>query len=241
MKRQAIGLILAGILAAVAVGPNAVSGAITITDLFSTGVDNGGALLPDAATDLHYALVSDPLSLGPASYAYANPPGQLQGVYNVYANSWVPDTATSQWIGPTPDVSVQFSPQFDGQYIYQTTFTLPASWTSVNIAGNWATDNGSQIWLNGVFTGITKGSNGYAALDPFTLPGGASFVPGVNVLQFVVDNDPFANNFNPTGLHVQITAASYTTPEASSFTVWSLIGAVGIVVGRRFRKPRALS
>jgi hypothetical protein len=202
-----------------------VSAAITIADLFSTGVDAGGALLADGAADPHYDMIANPSGPGTTAYAWANPPGQLQTVYDTYPNSWVLGTAASQWISVTPTAGVQFSPGYDGLYIYRTTFTLPSAWASVNIAGTWATDNGSEIYLNGTYTGVFKGPSSYSSLDAFSLPGGSSFQPGVNVLEFHVTNDPYETNFNPTGLQVLFTAASYVAvPEPVSLVVWTILG-----------------
>jgi hypothetical protein len=201
--------------------------------LYGTGLDQNGNLLADQAVDPHYTVQVNPPSTLGNSYTYANPPGQLQVVYNAYPGSWVPGTASSQWIGPSPNINQQFSPGWDGWYYYETTFNLPNSWVSVEIEGRWATDNSGQIWLNGQSTGIVKGVNGYNSLTAFSLTNSALLQPGLNTLQFRVWNDPLGTSFNPTGLQVQFTAAAVTTPEAGSLAIWSLLGTIGFFVAQR--------
>jgi hypothetical protein len=214
------------------------SAAIQIPGLFNTGVDNSLALQPDLTVDIHYSITATTaVAYTPDdAYTYAN----LAPLYAIYPGSWVGNTATSQWIGPALDIVEPSDPTWAGTYTYDLTFDLTGlDPSTAQISGLWASDNGSQIFLNNIFTGYIKGSSGYSSLDPFSITSG--FLPGLNTLRFLVVNDlsvpPLPDN--PSGLHVSALAgtaeaAVVAVPEPTMFVVWlGLITAALACAGTR--------
>ena len=208
---------------------------VQIPGLYNTGVDDLGALLPDGTLDSHYTIVASSLSTSvytpgaPFTYGAAS----VQLVRNAYPGSWVLNTASSQWIGPSQDSVLPFDPDWAGTFDYVLTFDLTGLLPSTaTIAGSWATDNGSQMYLNGNLV-ATKGADGYKALTNFSITSG--FISGVNELRFVVTNALENLDPNPSGLQVNgLTGMADAVPEPLSLLVWSgLTMAVSIVAARR--------
>jgi hypothetical protein len=152
-----------------------------------------------------------------------------------FPTPWIGASAgPSQWISVAPD---PFSP--NGTYTFRTTVDLtgldPAS---ALITGRWAADNIGHIAVNGVDVGFapTGGLNtdieGFHDWTPFSLSG--MFAPGVNTLDFVVEN---LHNNSPVGVRVElsggITGSGDPVPEPSSMLVFGL--AVGAAALRRRR------
>ena len=153
-----------------------------IPGLHDTGVDGAGVVLPVGSAEQHYVLT------GPSSAPFVIVP--------LY--TWIQAPSGSAWIGPT-DGSVTDPP---GQYVYTMSFSLLGlDPVSAIISGNWASDNGAVIRLNGVDTGNQNGSGRvpFESLHSFSITFG--FVAGLNVLEFVVTNEP-PGGLNPTGLLV---------------------------------------
>ncbi|MCG8450346.1 MAG: hypothetical protein MI725_12315 [Pirellulales bacterium] len=146
---------------------------VAIPGLFTTGVNNSGANLPFGTADPHWIL-SGPLS-GPNAFVQSPRP-----------TSWIANTTQSQWIGPNAN---GMSTHFSGTYVYRLFFDLTGfDETTAVIQGSWASDNGSQIVLNGVSTGNNHsgGSGAFSAFDTFTISSG--FVPGLNNISIHVTN-----------------------------------------------------
>jgi hypothetical protein len=167
-------------------------GAIPISfPLFNTGVDDYGTVQSLHSAELHYAVT------GAASAAYVTPL-----VYHSEDEpAWVTAPAGSAWIGPNQTDST-WSRDPIGTYQYTVLFTLDLSAydpASVRIAGDWASDNAGEIWLNGQYAGFNKAEWGFAQLDHFEL--GGSFVSGINTLEFRVTNQILGGP-NPSGLLV---------------------------------------
>ncbi|HYJ84979.1 MAG TPA: putative Ig domain-containing protein [Pyrinomonadaceae bacterium] len=152
--------------------------------LFNTGVADDGSVLASGATDPHYSLIL-PNGNTTSPQVLTSIPG-----------SYVPNNATSRWIGPGD------SSQPAGQYTYRVTFTLTGcDPSSVVINGQWASDNQGVIRVNGVNTSFTTPTAGFSQFSQFTLNStNASFHAGLNVMDFVVNN-----NEGPTGLRVEMT------------------------------------
>ncbi len=178
-------------LAGVACGATFSPAKAAVTNLFNTGVDNAGALLGPSAQDPHYTLISAPtgVPIGPGSVEQWSVPGYFSQ-----------PTATSQWIQP---IVGQNAPA--GNYTFQTTFTVPQFETATYLTGTWAADDsGVQVLLNG----------NPLASSPTPYPGGTrgfsfanGFIPGVNTLQFVVNNTALNTGLQVQGLSVRTTAA----------------------------------
>lgn len=163
-------------------------------ELFNSGVDATGTVLPDGSVDPHYNLTvsADPGFPGPDARV-VNSTGYPMG-------SWILNDSTSKWIAPRADAG---NTNASGQYVYEMTFTLPANFNTATISGRWLTDNSAELRLNGVPTGDTKPANGFSMWTNFNLTSG--FVPGVNTLEFVVN--AMASSWGadyPTGLRVEL-------------------------------------
>jgi hypothetical protein len=108
--------------------------------IFSTGVGNDGMPLAGGATDPHFKLISSPNG------------AQQAFVFNSIPSTYVPNSATSQWIGPAPN---PFDVTNSGDYTYRETFDLSGLDPSAAvIQGQLASDNDSKLILNGVDTGV---------------------------------------------------------------------------------------
>ncbi len=168
-----------------------------VAGLFNTGVDNNGAALADEAVDPHYQLVVN------ADSASTDAIVHLSTIFPIVSGPWLANTATSKWIGPRADTSGAAGlAQGNGTYVYRTTFDLSGlDLNSVIITGGWALDNtGVSIKVNGQPTGLVN-NNGFAGATPFTISSAnASFVNGMNTLEFEVQNADATAGY--TGLHV---------------------------------------
>jgi hypothetical protein len=158
--------------------------------LFNTGLAEGGSVDPN------YSLIQSPYPyLGPNAIV-ANPP----------AGAWVPNTVTSKWISPSANQSQSDGGNANGNYTYRTTFDLTGlDPGSASITGQWATDNGGIILINGSSTGQTTGIEAFGGFTPFSISTG--FIAGLNMLDFVVNNYP-GPTFNPTGLRVEMSGTA---------------------------------
>ncbi len=174
-----------------------------VPGLFSTGVADDGTLLADGEFDLHYQLLVNP---GGENEVFSVV--HQSDIFPISTGTWLFNSATSKWISPMANSSSGGGLAFDGgagpgTYIYRTTFDLtglhPAS---VRINGAWTSDNGGlAVRVNGTDTGITTTGN-FNALNNFTITeANADFAPGLNTLDFVVQNADA--NAGYTGLRVQ--------------------------------------
>ncbi len=188
---------------------------ISIPGLFNTGVDDQGTRLSDGSLEQHYFLT------GTLSTAYVFHEGAPD---NVGAQGvWATPTVDAMWIGPSG--GTMYAPE--GDYVYTLTFDLsgfdPAN---VTISGQWSSDNGSSIYLNGVKTQYERYFSDWFSLQNFSIEDG--FLPTINTLEFHVNNaytTPGADN--PTGLLVQNLQA---TPEPATLL---LLSSVSLLLHRR--------
>lgn len=193
--------------------------------IFNTGVDAGGAVLPDGTIgDPHYRLAVVPAGLSTSQIRI------LTSASGYPIPPWAGDNTLSRWIGPNNDPDAN-GPA--GTYEYITNFDLtgfdPAT---ASITGQWATDDpGTEILINGVATGNT--SCCYTAFTPFTINSG--FVSGMNELRFRV-----VNQGGPTGLRVEVAGAADAVPEpASALLAGSAMAALAILRSRKRQAARA--
>src|ERR1022692_2857544 len=136
--------------------------------IFNTGMagTNGNIPVAIGSPDPNFALVSSP---GAGTSCVVE--GNLSG-------SWVPNTSTSKWVGPTTDTSS--SPA--GLYHYQLVFILCCT-NNAQMNGRMAVDDSAGLYLNGNSAGSVIG---YASYTPVNITSG--FVPGVNVLDIYLTN-----------------------------------------------------
>jgi hypothetical protein len=188
--------------------------AISISTLFNTGVDSAGTVLADGTIgDPHYNLISVP---GGTTDIRAR-----RAVGGFPIPPYIGDNTTSDWIGPNNTASVDGP---TGTYVYRTTFDLTGlNALTASITGRWSTDNdGIQILLNGVDTGIpptsfTQFSSGFVS---FTILSG--FLPGLNTLDFYINNGG-----GPTALRVEMSGTASAVPDSGS-TILLLGGALSV-------------
>ncbi len=156
-------------------------GGAPIPGLFNTGVSDVGMILPVNSPERHFAMSG----LGTnATVITPAPP-------------WSAAPAGSAWIGPRS--GLENAPS-GCCYVYTLTFDLSGldSATAV-ITGQLASDDETQILINGRDVPFDNRDITFQALRPFTVAGG--FRAGMNTLEFRVFNcaDP-ACSFNPSGI-----------------------------------------
>jgi hypothetical protein len=182
-----------------------------IPGVLSTGVDDSGNLLLAGQTDPHWTISSSPIGAVPAL---------------VTANldqNWVANTVSSQWINAN---GIGQGPAPAGLYIYTLTFSLnQLDPSTAQITGGWASDNSSEIFLNGIDTGFSNTAQGFRAFGQFSITN--DFVAGENELQFDVTQDPDAPGGNgvgnPEGLQVNIlSATAQPVPEPAPLSLFAL-------------------
>jgi len=182
------------ILAICLIGTASPAAFITIPGLYNTGVDDEGNVLPIGSSEIHYSVH------GASDDAYIVP----EVFHSPGSRAWVTAPAGSAWIGPNTTSST-WPTDPTGLYYYtlQITFTIAVINPSlVQIAGLWAADDTSEIWVNGIFSGFAKsGWDTFSRLDPFLLQG---FVLGENSIEFRVQNIDQTQypDGNPSGLLV---------------------------------------
>jgi len=142
---------------------------------------------------------------------------------------WVNPPSGSVWI--SPDAPLDSPP---GLYIYTLTFYVTGvDPEQVVVSGKWATDNDSELWLNGANTGLSRDIYGFKSLLDFSIADG--FLLGENTLEFRVNNptSPLPPGTSPTGLLVSDIGASIV-PEPTTFALLGF-GSLALAAGRRRR------
>ena len=151
---------------------------------------------------------------------------------------WLNNTDTSKWIGPY--ANLQSAPE--GTYEYTLQFDLTGLIPStVEITGQFATDNPGYIYVNDEYTEETNSDKSpvedmFRTWTDFALnSSNSSFNSGLNTLMFQVENWPDGSG-NPTGLRVEMTGTADVIPEPFSM---AFLGSAFVgVVACRLRKRR---
>ena len=195
-----------------------------LADIVPISIANTGANLAvwNGQVDPNYVIVSSPLA---DTNAYVVPTGPGYPI-----PPWAPDTTTSAWIGPAVQDNV-LTPI--GTYDYQVHFNLISGSDPVTLSGNWLVDDtGTAIEVNGVT--VVQGSLPvWNTSTPFDLSSATNFATGDNTVDFIV-----YNTGGPTGLNVQFTSATESTPEPGTFGL--LLSASGLLIlGLRKKAIRA--
>lgn len=174
--------------------------------IFSTGVDASGAVLPDNSQDPHYTV---------------NVAGGAQGIVDSSLSASPPADSVSAWIRPYN----YFGP---GSYPTETTFVADSE-GPITITGRWAAYlAGLSISLNGVSSGdFPTPTPGNADWTPFSITGTTTV--GVNTLFF----NPYSDGNPPVGVRIEI--ISVEVPEPGSAWLGCVAGLLLIQKRRRAR------
>jgi len=154
--------------------------------LFSGATNSPAGLLPGGAFDLQ-------LQTGPPLFATPNPyvPAIIHWL-------WLPNSASSKWVGPTPSYAA--SP--GGVFLYTNHFFL-CSTNQASLGGRWTADDSGRIWLNGTPTAnVLPAGWAFTNWYPVTITSG--FMPGWNELVFRITN----YSQSVTGLRTEITGSA---------------------------------
>ena len=161
-----------------------------VPTVFSSGLDNNGALLAPASADPHYQLTESAHSTPP-------PPAIAATVIQNHP-AWLANDTFSSWLGPVNPGATGVAA---GNYTYRTSFSLagfdPAS---AALTLSVAADNRlNDVRLNGVTNGIAYvGFQSFSGSYSVT----SGFVPGTNTLDFLAAND--GSSPNPAGFRVRL-------------------------------------
>lgn len=159
-------------------------------------------------------------------YQAASVAQQQALVINRY-DVWCQQPANSQWVGVAD--GYQNSPPYG--YIYSIQFTLPQAFNSISMSVQACADDRADLYLNGHQFG--SGAH-LESLTTFGCSNSAWFQPGVNQLDFYLQNNTFTG-FNPGGLAFSGQVNYTPVPEPSS--VLALLTGVSGLAAIRRRKP----
>ena len=168
------------------------------------------------------------------NYTITGPGGETTAIANVASGTWAANQATGQWITPV-DPSTGTSSQNVGLYTYTRTIDGIGS-----LSGEFASDNGGELLVNGVVAVQTPGWENTTSGDyeSFTSFSGISLSQAVNTIEFEVYN-PSWPYYNPTGLIVAGTANVTPVPEPTTIVAGAmLLLPFGASTLRMFRKTR---
>ena len=229
-------------------------------DVFNTGVDASHNVLTPGSPDIHWSLISYPTQANGGSPTVTGMvPSSSSLVVETPHPAWLPNQATSTWIGPTQSPNTDFFQE--GDYVYQTTFNL-TNYDQVNdhptlnfsfAADNHVSDislNSTSIYSNPYTLPLTGGlgsgaqSGDYSGLTSGSTTNAAAFHNGANTVTITLRNgDGSGGDYNgPTGLQAQLTGTLQPVPAppaAISMGIGSLVGLITTGVRRRRTQRKA--
>jgi hypothetical protein len=141
------------------------------------------------------------LDLSTASSAGVDPNWTVSppGPNPFHTSYWNWTVNSANWVQPAQSATVVDLPI--GKYVYTRAFNLacrPESYRSLQLSGNFGSDNDATMTLNGPGNVVASCTNCYNTVPvTFTHAGPAFFVPGLNLLTVTVTNRPPGG---PTGL-----------------------------------------
>ncbi len=162
----------------------------TVPTVFSSGLDDNGAVLAPGSSDPHYLLTQ--------SAQGAPPPPAVAATVIQNHPAWLANDVLSTWLGPLNPGTTSVAA---GDYNYRTTFSLDGfDFSSTTLTANFGADNRlTDVLLNGVSQAISY--VGFATLSgTFTITNG--FVAGTNTLDFLTVND--GDSANPAGFRARL-------------------------------------
>jgi len=183
--------------------------------------------------------------VAPANDSYIPTAGSASGA----TGQWIPSTdmgngSFSSWITPLTPSSISLDPSVNGEYMYQTTFTISGNQNllSAQLSGAWAADNFGYITLNGnVIASINDPRNvgqadgaAYDSWNSIAAVANSDFKYGTNTLDFYVYNIGQSSG-NPTGLRADfISSITSAVPEPTEGTLLLAgLGLLGFIATRR--------
>ncbi|UXH78513.1 PEP-CTERM sorting domain-containing protein [Roseateles amylovorans] len=200
------------------------------------GLVNTGAGLAAGSTDTHYTY-----SVSGGDYTGLSGSGVVSNSNVDPFPSWLANTASSSWLIPTADQSINYSSSESSTFTWSLNFDLTGyDLSSASITGRWASDNSGVLLLNGTVISTILG-NGYNTWTNFSGINSA-LTTGKNTLSFVVTDDASAT-YNYTGLRVEFASATANlgtplvtpaVPEPESYAMMLAgLAALGFLARRR--------
>ena len=194
-----------------------------VPGVFGTGMGFDGLPLAGGAVDPHFSLLVNPDDTA-STTAF---------VQTGLPATWLPNSPTSQWIGPRVNTVAAAAQTSDagegpGTYVYRTLIDLTGfDLSTVKISGSWASDNASTaIRVNGVATGIVNNvGTTFGSLVPFIIDitNAPGLVAGVNQIDFVVRNEDVTVGY--TGLRIDgLAAVAYLPPNTPPHIITQPVG-----------------
>jgi CSLREA domain-containing protein len=169
------------------------AGVSPIPGVFNTGIGTNGSLLASGAVDPHWQMIQS------ADAGFPGPNAIVVNDTGFPIPPWLANGPASKWLAPQASQSVGNQ---SGAYKYRIKFSLTGLEPSTAvIAGHWTSDNqGPQVLLNGVSTGVTNNGDFTTLGNAFAISTG--FIAGTNTLDLVVTN--LGPGINPTGVRVEL-------------------------------------
>lgn len=189
---------------------------VSISGLYTTGVNNSSTLLGNNVQDSHYVVTASSEGSSYLGNTYTVSSGALD-------SGWTANTSTARWVVAPDGGSNGADPSRPaGTYDYTLTFNMPSgaqlSW--VSISGTGAADQSAAIYVNGV---LVSGQSiaGSGSTSSFTLnASNASFTSGTNTITFRVTNEGKGRGgggSTASGLFIASLSGTVVVPETGAW------------------------